>query len=364
MKFKDDWSKAKERLTAFWENELIDRCCLSVVAPRDGAVYEEPVLPESMEDKIKWWSDMDVRVKLARTHIEKTYYGGEAFPQAFTYFGAAGHAGFFKGANFGIGDIKDSGHGNLWFFPRLQDRSTKPLEFDPDALLFTKTIELAKALVEDSGGDYFVSQPDISGNVDALAHLRGSDTVLMDMMTEKEAVHTDLEKIQAAWLLASERVYQITRENNEGGQTIGWMNTWARGRHAQLQSDISVMISPDLFDEFVLPELKEQSAWMDRALYHFDGADQTKHLDKLLSIDTLHAIQWTNVEGQREPMYFIDTLKKIQSAGKGLLMLVKPEWIEPLMKELSSKGLYLVTAAPTEELANDMIKMVSKLTRE
>ncbi|HSV56746.1 MAG TPA: hypothetical protein VLH39_06530 [Magnetospirillaceae bacterium] len=64
--------------------------------------------------------------------------------------------------------------------------------------------------------------------------------------------------------LASEEVCRITRENNGGGQTVGWLYTWTRGRHAQMLSDRSVMISPELFGEFVYPELEEQSRWMDR----------------------------------------------------------------------------------------------------
>ncbi len=265
---------------------------------------------------MKWWTDVEVRIALVRSHLENTYYGGEAFPQAFTYFGAAGLAGFFKGAKY---------------------------ELD---------------YVDDCGGEYFVSQPDISGNVDALAHLRGTENLLVDMLRNKEKVHDALAKIQAAWLLASESIYRITRDNNQGGQTIGWLNTWADGRHAQMQSDLSVMISPALFDEFVYPELKEQSAWMDKALYHFDGAEQMKHLDKLLALDTLHMIQWTCVEGQPEPMYYIDALKKVQAAGKGILILAKPEWIEPLMTGLSSRGLYLVSTASSVEQAEELIALV------
>ena len=33
-KFKNDWEECKDRLDAFWEGEIVDRCCTGVVASR------------------------------------------------------------------------------------------------------------------------------------------------------------------------------------------------------------------------------------------------------------------------------------------------------------------------------------------
>ena len=57
---------------------------------------------------------------------------------------------------------------------------------------------------------------------------------------------------------------------------------------------------------------------------------------------------------------FIPELKRIQRAGKCLLISVSPDQIEPLMKELSSRGLYLLTWAATEDEARDIMKNVTK----
>ncbi|MBD3307060.1 hypothetical protein GF348_11825, partial [candidate division KSB3 bacterium] len=42
MYYKTDWHKAKERLLAFWENELVDRCCVAVHALRKSSKMSEP----------------------------------------------------------------------------------------------------------------------------------------------------------------------------------------------------------------------------------------------------------------------------------------------------------------------------------
>ena len=58
------------------------------------------------------------------------------------------------------------------------------------------------------------------------------------------------------------------------------------------------MISPKLFEELVMYELETQSQWLDYALYHLDGEQQVKHLDRILSVKGINAVQWTNVAGQ------------------------------------------------------------------
>ncbi len=64
-----------------------------------------------------------------------------------------------------------------------------------------------------------------------------------------------------------------------------------------MQCDLSVMISADLYNEFVIPELKEQMGWNQYPVYHFDGKEQRKPLDYILALEELKMIQWTNVEG-------------------------------------------------------------------
>ncbi len=43
MYYKQDWEKAKERLLAFWEGELIDRCCVAVHRLRKTSKMSAPL---------------------------------------------------------------------------------------------------------------------------------------------------------------------------------------------------------------------------------------------------------------------------------------------------------------------------------
>lgn len=356
MGYQGNWDKSKKRFEAFWNREIIDRCCISVTAHKPDLAYE--AFPENEEDQIKYWTDGEWILKRNLKRFENTYFDGDSFPQIFLNLGASGHAGFFKKA---VYQFKEN---TVWFFFSHPEMNSQHIEFDPDSFLYKKTIEIARYLTKESKKSFFVSMPDTSGNMDALAHLRGSDALLIDLIDDSEEVKKSLSRIQSAWINIINAVYTIVKDNNDGGSTIGWLNTWAPGLHSQMQCDLSVMISPDTFREFAVPELQEQADFLEYPLYHFDGIEQIRHLDLILSLDKLKAIQWTQVAGQPSVIEYIPVLQKIQSAGKCLMIWVKPEEIEPLLENLSSRGLFLSVNVSTKDEAHEVVKAAERLTHE
>lgn len=358
MFYRDDWDKIKERHSAFWRQEIVDRCCISVTASKKGNMPSTLKKPTTPEEFLEWRTDGEIFLKGSLHSFENTYFAGDAFAKIMLDFGASGHAAYFKGAKYQV-------ENTIWFFPTINDWEKDFPEFDPDSFLYKKTFEIAKYLVNESKGRYVVTATDGSGNADALAHLRGSENLLMDLFDEEEIVKKALSKIQAVWEDTNEKIHQIIKDNNDGGSSIGWLSTWAPGRHAQMQCDMSVMISPELYEKFIMPELYAQARWMDYSLYHFDGIEQLRHLDMLLSIKELSAIQWTSVAGQPSPVKFLPQLKKIQAAGKSLLINdVTLKDAEVLIENLSSKGLYLALKAASQEEADAIVKKAEKLTHE
>ena len=174
------------------------------------------------------------------------------------------------------------------------------------------------------------------------SQLRGTDNLMIDFLEEPEKVKEAIGKIVKVLISTGDNLFDIIRENNLGGSMHAWMQTWCPGRHMQLQCDISVMISPQIYEEFFLPELEETARWLDRAIYHFDGQEQIRHLDMILSVRKIDMIQWTPVAGQPCTSDFIPVLQKIQRAGKGLVLIPQAWEVEKLLSELSPRGLQLV----------------------
>lgn len=355
MRYKKNWELSKQRLEAFWNQELIDRCCASIHVYENGTKAPVRIVPGNDHERLLYWTDPEQIIARNRAQMENTYYGGEAFPSIFLDLGAGGHAGYFKGARHYFGD-------SVWFFPSLENPDD--LEFDENSFLYRKTLELAKAFAEDSNGDYMVSMPDSTGNADALSHLMGPEELLPALIEEPDRIKSALTKLEYAYERIMREVYDIVKDVNDGGSCIQWLSTWSPGFHAQMQCDMSVMISNPMFEEFILPELQAQCNFLEHPLYHFDGVEQIRHLDSLLSIPNLRAIQWTQVAGQRPCTDYFPELRKIQAAGKSLVIPISPDQIQPVMENLSSKGLYLLTTANSREEADAMLKDIAKWTHE
>ena len=133
----------------------------------------------------------------------------------------------------------------------------------------------------------------------------------------------------------------------------------------QLQCDFSVMISPKMFEEFVLPELEAICGWLDYSVYHLDGQEQIAHLDYILSVKRLNAIQWTYIISQPNVSNFIPVFKKIQRAGKNLILMPHISEVEILMRNLSSRGLQLIVCGIANKAeAIEIERKVAKWTKE
>jgi len=357
MFYRDDWDELKAKYERFWSDEdKNDECIVCAYAPKTVNYGIEPEKDE--RESYSRRMDPEVILKNSMTFIENCRYAGDAFPVVNMYLGASGHAGFFKGANVKITN-------SVWFMPAIDDDHLEVPVFDENSFLYQKTMEITDYLTKESKGRFMVSVPDISGNADALAHLRGSQSLMLDFFDEPEWIEESLKSIQAGWKTAMDRIFSMTTPCNDGFNTIGWIHTLAPGRHAQLQCDLSVMLSADLFREFIYPDLCATASELDVPLYHFDGIEQIRHLDTILSIPGLRGLQWTPVAGQPSPVNFVPELQKIQKHGVRLLMneLSVADALK-LVDVLDMSMTHFVLYVKTPEEADEAVRLIRKACRE
>ena len=140
------------------------------------------------------------------------------------------------------------------------------------------------------------------------------------------------------------------------------MPVWSPGKTYPLQNDFSCMVSADMYEKFFLQDVYDAAGWLDHAIYHLDGPGAVKHLDLLLDVPKLRAIQWTPGDGQPPMPSWIPMLQRIQNAGKGLFLYVSAEHIEELMKALRPQGVIYYTWATDEAHADQVVRLVEKLS--
>ncbi len=374
MYYKSDWSAARKRLEAFWHNEIVDRCCAAVFAPRTASKL--PPFPELQYgpwlgglDKVdendtasitRWWTDPQENYDRMITWFENTYFGGEAIPATYVNWGAMAMAAFY-------GSKAVFKKDTVWYLPVIDDWSQWTWRLDPATNPHWQQIfAITRYLIQESRGRYFVGTPEVGSAGDVLSLMRGSDRLSLDLIENPEPVKAGIKVIADTWVKFHEEMFQFTRDVNDGGDILPWLSLWAPGRHDQIACDFSTLLSPAMFREFFIPEIVRECAWCEYATYHLDGPQAMKsHLNALLEVKEIANIEWT--PGISCPPTFtpgyIPLYRKIQAAGKRLYLLAQPNEVEPLLGELSARGLFLCTNVNSEAEANDLLRNLQRWSK-
>lgn len=353
MYYNPNWEKAKKHFEAFWNMDYEERCSLSIRVPKSQWTEWKPSRTYTLEER---YTDPDYINEITRYYSDNTEHYCEGFASHMLYFGTGGHCEYF-GAQPNYAD------GTIWFTPFLNEPDASAMNFDAAGQeRFKKHLTIARRLTELAKDDYCISMPDNCGLMDALAEIRGNENLLIDMLDEPEFIHEAQGKIFEVWKETQKKFRSTLAENNGGGSSIGWMQLWCPGSTVQLQCDFSVMVSPSAFEEFALPELIRSSEVFDHCVYHLDGIEQIRHLDMILSVKGISAIQWTPVAAQPKTSENIEVLQKIQKAGKGLVLFPDAAEVPFLLENLSSKGLHMMIGdVKNREEAEELEKLAIKL---
>lgn len=257
---------------------------------------------------------------------------------------------------------------SIWFDPawaEIDDVEDIPaIRFTGEDPYWQATEAWYKRMLELYDASFFLGVPDLCPGLDILSSLRDPNLLLMDMLEEPEWVHASLDAIETAYQEVFGRIQAMVDPDGTRGMASRSFYIWGPGRVAKQQCDASVMISEDMFREFELPRLRKRCQSMDYSLYHLDGTDAIRHLDALLEIDELHAIEWTPEAGKpggADPLWH-DMYRKVLDAGKSLqIVYIKPEEVLPLFNAVGHKGLYVMPDFETVEQVETLMRSTEHL---
>ena len=161
------------------------------------------------------------------------------------------------------------------------------------------------------------------------------------------------------WIEVFTHYYEMHKEANFGGSSNWMWGLWAPGKFYIPQNDFSYMISTEMLERVFLDALTRQIDFLDYSIYHVDGINAFRHVDLLCSIKNLTALQILPGEGKPSPLHYMDTLKKVQRAGKGLHISISPSEVKTAIETLSHKGLILNVLCPSVQEADDLVQFVN-----
>jgi hypothetical protein len=242
----------------------------------------------------------------------------------------------------------------VWFEPGLacdEPELYGGLRFDPTTRWWHLAEELLRTQTALGQGKYLTGCMDLVENIDIVAALRYPQTLMVDLVDRSAWVEEKVWEVNQAWIEAYERIYALIRDE-QGGAAFGAFHLWGPGKTAKVQCDTCAMFSKRMMKRFVIPALTAQCDYLDYSMYHLDGHQCIQHLDLLLDIESLDAIEWTpdpQVPSGGSPRWY-ELYRRILAAGKSVQAIgVRPEELEPLLEAVGGKGMYIQTSLPDEE---------------
>jgi len=310
---KPDFDRALERFEAWWNRQIIDRPPVTIsVKP------ERPTrLPEKRHATLRQrWLDVEYAIDRAEAAVAGGIFLAETFPRyepsvgpelCATIFGA--ELEFMETTTYSTPILK-SCREILRLRPNLDTPYWNNIRAKTD-------LSLARGR-----GKWITALPDLHTNGDLVAALRNPQDLCLDLAD-------DLEGVRAACDYVNDVSYRLMfddlwgRIRAAGQPCTNWTPVLHAGRMYTTSCDFICMISPRMFEASILPALCGEMKWLERNIYHLDGPGALKHLDALLALPELDAVQWIYGAGSGPARRWIDVYQKIQSAGKGIQLIAE-----------------------------------------
>lgn len=343
----DDLDKRLERHNAFWNCSITDRPLTLMSFPKDGT-------PISSAKTREQWLDVDYLVNNALERISSTEYMGDSIPSINPNLGPDFMAAIM-GAELTFSETTS------WAEHIIEDWESDigKINFSKDNFYWKKMNEITEGLLEDGKNKFYTGITDMHPAADTISAFRGPMNINMDMIDCPETIKDMSEKLTDIYIEVYDHFYNILRKK---GQLItAWHGLFGTKKIYVPSNDFSCMISTAMFEDIFLPSLIREIDHLDYSIYHLDGPDALKHLDTLLDIPNLNAIQWVYGDGHGPASNWIETYQKIQAAGKGICVTARKEELDIFIKNLKPEGvqLFVIDVKNTEE-ANEVLKKVNR----
>jgi len=349
---KKDWERINSNFQKWWNGDLerplilmtLTDCPTNLPKPkldfRHFTSFYELAIPAEQIAEV--WN----------YEISKRKFIGDGFPSIWPNFGPGVIAAF-------LGAKLENGKDTVWFHP-AKEREISEIEFnyDPQNVWLNRVKDIIRAAQKIWGGTVQIGMTDLGGNLDILSSFRPSEGLLLDLYDNPEHVKRLTWQAHELWWKYYNEFADFMSPLNPGYSA--WTPLFSKTPYYILQCDFCYMISPEMFDEFVKPELESSCRKLDNAFYHLDGVGQLPHLDSLLQIKELKGVQWVPGDGKPSCEHWPEVYKKIREAGKLIQLWGNYATLDILVEQLgSAKGIaFMISERYSEQ--DKAIKFLEK----
>ncbi|MBE0697802.1 MAG: hypothetical protein IH586_12845 [Anaerolineaceae bacterium] len=356
--FKPDYAQTHTRMEAFWNHDVLDRPLTMFHLSRP--IEEQVPLPVSrFSSPAERWLDIDYQAQHALARLSNIDFSiGDALPITYPNLGPEIFSAFY-GCPLYFGD-----YGTSWTDPILEDWArVDEMTLDLDHPYLRSLEEMTDALLDIGRDKFIVGMTDWHPGGDALAAFRDPQRLAIDLIEYPAEVKKLLARVEADYFQLYNRFYE--KLHAAGQPCTSWLPLTADGKYYIPSNDFSIMISTRMYEEFFLPGITRECQHLDHSIYHLDGPGALRHLDLILAIPELDALQWVFGAGNEGYDRWVWVYQKAQAAGKSIHVICSLDEVERVMQTLSPRGLFLdVSGVPNYEAGEELLRRLERWTKE
>jgi hypothetical protein len=349
---KPDFENALCRIEAWFNHERLDRPPVRF-SEHNAEFANVPVLAGRTWPNLKArWFDAEFQVDFFLESIRGRTFYGETFPVFWPNLGPNVYAAC-HGAELEFGEVTS------WIQHPVHDwNDLDHLRFSRDNEYYQGIERLTQVALEKCPGKFMVGYTDLHGSLDCVADWRGPQQLCLDIVDNPEKVHSMLQLANKNFLPLFDHYDDVLKVH--GQLSITWMGIPSRAKMHIPSCDFSALVSTKTFDEFYFPTLQDEVRHTTHNIFHVDGKGVLRHLERILSLREIQAIQWVQGMGDDVPiLQWLPVIKQIQAAGRGVLVDLQLSELEPFISAMKPDGLYLCIAAE-ESIQPAILKRIEK----
>ena len=349
---KPDFESALRRIEAWFNHEALDRPPVRFAEHNADFAGSKTLATRTWPNLKARWFDVEFQVDFFLESIRGRRFYGETFPVFWPNLGPNVYAAF-HGLELDFGEVTS------WIRHTVRDwDDLGRLRFSQENEYFQSIENLTRVALEKCLSLFMVGYTDLHGSLDCAADWRDPQQLCLDIVDNPEKVHAMVRLANENFLPVFDHYHEVLKAH--GQLSVTWMGIPSRGKMHIPSSDFTALTSTETFCEFYFPTLLNETRHMTHNIFHVDGAGVLRHLDHILSVPEIQAIQWVQGVGDDLPiLQWLDLIRRIQAAGKGVVVDLQLHELEDFIAVMKPRGLYLCIAAD-EKLQPDILKRLEK----
>jgi hypothetical protein len=349
---KDNFDDAMKRIYAWYECEVIDRPPVKF-ATHNAQYNVESTKHYTPEQWKQRWFDTEAVVEGFIKSIQGRQFLAENFPVYWPNIGPDAYASFY-GCDLTYGEVTS------WSHPIIKTwEDLDKIQLDMECEYLKKIDELTAYALQRCEGKFLVGYTDLHPGIDCALAWRGMEQLCFDLLEAPDKVKEMIDLACRDFVKLFDYFGDTLKKY--GQPSVTWMEIPSFGKLHIPSADFATMMSPTQFNELVLPIIQSEVRHADHNVFHLDGKGVANHIDTILEIPEVQAIQWVQGVGDDQPiMQWLPLIRNIQDKGKAVIVDLQKDELEEFISQMRPEGLFLWIAEDNIDQQKQLIKRLEK----